>query len=156
METPGGDDPTFVGFLGEYQHTLDTKGRVILPAAHRTRLEEGLVIAAWFDRSLTLLPRARWQEVRAAVRKLAYTDREQRQFARMITSSASEGALDRQGRVTIPPRLREYASLDRDVVVVGADDHLELWDTPRWEAYRVPGLDDFANTNQSFDMGGIF
>lgn len=143
-------------FLGEYQHTLDAKGRVILPAAFREQLQEGLVMTVGLDHCLTVHPHADWQRVRANLRALRTTDRRERMFARMMTSSAHAEQLDRQGRITIPTRLREYASLAKDVTVVGADARLELWDTGRWEAYREQGMADFANTEQSFELGGIF
>lgn len=155
-DEPLGEEPEDDGFLGERQHTLDAKGRVILPAAYRQQLGRGLVIAAWLDHCLTVLPKARWREMVKSMRNMSYTDAAQRQFVRMMMSSAHPDALDKQGRVTIPTRLREFAHLDREVAVVGADDHVELWDSTRWEEYRGPGLDQFANTNQSFDLGGIF
>lgn len=143
-------------FLGEHRHTLDAKGRVILPSVFRERLQEGLVMTAWLDRCLTVHTLDGWQRVITNLRTLRSTDRRERQFLRMMTSSAHQDALDRQGRVTIPARLREYAGLGRDVTVVGADDRLELWDTPRWEQYREQGMADFADTEQPFDLGGIF
>lgn len=143
-------------FLGEYQHALDAKGRLILPSAFREHLNEGLVMTVGLDHCLTIHPHADWQRVLAGLRSLRTTDRRERMFARMVTSSAHAEELDRQGRVTIPPRLREYAGLQRDVTVVGADSRLELWDTPTWEAYRDQAMADFASTEQPFDIGGIF
>lgn len=157
MEVEGGTGPVgSARFMGERQHTLDAKGRVILPSVHREQLREGLVIAAWLDHCLTVLPNEGWERVLASLRTLRSTDRAQRQFARMMMSSAHPDTLDRQGRVTIPPRLRDYARLGKDVTVVGADDHLELWDSARWEEYRDQGMAEFANTEHSFDLGGIF
>lgn len=142
--------------MGEHRHTLDAKGRVILPSVFREQLQEGLVITAWLDNCLTVLPNHGWERVLANLRNLRSTDRRERQFVRMMMSSAHPDELDRQGRVTIPARLREYATLARDVTVVGADDRLELWDTARWEEYRDQGMAEFANTDESFDLGGIF
>lgn len=143
-------------FLGEYQHQLDDKGRLILPSAFREHLQEGLVMTVGLDHCLTIHPQADWQRVLAGLRSLRSTDRRERMFARMITSSAHAEELDRQGRVTIPPRLREYAGLRKDVTVVGWDSQIELWDTPTWEAYRNQALADFAATERPFDIGGIF
>jgi MraZ protein len=140
-------------FLGEYQHTLDPKGRVILPSAFREELGEGLVMTVGLDHCLTVHPTADWERVVAGLRSLRTTDRRERMFARVMTSSAHAEELDRQGRVTIPARLREYAGLAKDVTVVGADSRLEMWDTARWEAYRAEAMADFADTEQSFGIG---
>lgn len=143
-------------FLGEYQHTLDPKGRVILPSAFRDRLKAGLVMTVGLDNCLTIHPLDDWQRVLENLRNLRTTDRRERMFARVMTSSAHSEELDKQGRVTIPARLREYAALTKDVTVVGADMRVELWDSVRWEAYRDSAMADFANTEQPFDLGGIF
>jgi MraZ protein len=140
-------------FLGEYQHTLDPKGRVILPSTFREELGDGLVMTVGLDHCLTIHPLADWERVVEGLRNLRTTDRRERMFARIMTSSAHADALDRQGRVTIPARLREYASLVKDVTVVGADSRLELWDTSAWERYRDAAMADFANTEQPFDLG---
>ena len=142
-------------FLGEYQHTLDSKGRLILPSAFRDLLGEGLVMTVGVDRCLTVHPRHEWERVAEGLRNLRTTDRRERAFARVMTSSAHAEELDKQGRITIPARLREYASLDRDVTVVGADSRVELWDTASWEAYRDQAMADFAETDAPFDLGGF-
>lgn len=143
-------------FLGEYRHTLDSKGRVILPSAFREELEEGLVMTVGLDHCLTLHPRSDWERVVENLRALRTTDRRERMFARIMLSSAHAEELDRQGRITIPARLREYASLGRDVAVVGADSRVEVWEGSAWEAYREQAMADFANTERPFDLGGIF
>lgn len=140
-------------FLGEFQHTLDPKGRVILPSAFRELLSEGLVMTVGLDNCLMVHPAADWQRVVEGLRNLRTTDRRERMFARMITSSAHPETLDRQGRITIPARLREYAGLGKDVTVVGADARVELWDAAAWERYRDQAMQDFANTEESFDVG---
>jgi MraZ protein len=143
-------------FLGEYRHTLDSKGRVILPSAFREELEEGLVMTVGLDRCLTVHPRSDWERVVEHLRGLRTTDRRERMFARVMLSSAQPEQLDRQGRITIPARLREYASLERDVAVVGADSRVELWEGAAWDAYRDQAMADFANTERAFEIGGIF
>lgn len=140
-------------FLGEFQHTLDPKGRVILPSAFRETLTEGLVMTVGLDNCLTVHAVADWQRVVDGLRNLRPTDRRERSFARMITSSAQPDVPDRQGRITIPARLRDYANLDKDVTVVGADSRIELWNTSAWEAYRDQAMNDFANTDEAFNLG---
>ncbi|MDP8969598.1 MAG: division/cell wall cluster transcriptional repressor MraZ [Actinomycetota bacterium] len=140
-------------FLGEYQHALDPKGRLILPSAYRDDLQEGLVMTVGLDHCLAVYPLPAWERVKEGLRSLRATDRRERMFTRMVTSSAHHETLDRQGRITIPARLRDYASLTKDVAVVGADEHLELWDASRWDAYRGEGMAEFATTEQAFDLG---
>ncbi len=140
-------------FLGEFQHTLDPKGRVILPSAFRDPLKEGLVMTVGLDNCLTVHAVADWQRVVEGLRNLRPTDRRERSFARMITSSAHPEVPDRQGRITIPARLREYANLTKDVTVVGADSRVELWNSSAWESYRDQAMRDFANTDEAFNLG---
>lgn len=142
-------------FLGEFQHTLDPKGRLILPSAFRDELKEGLVMTVGLDNCLTVHPLPDWDLVVEGLRNLRTTDRRERMFARMIRSQAHPEAPDRQGRVTIPARLRGYARLTKDVTVVGADSRLELWDTSAWERYRAQAMEDFANTEQPFNLGNF-
>ena len=142
-------------YLGTNQHTLDPKGRLILPAAHRETLEAGCVLTVGHDRCVTLHPAARWAEVVEGLRQLRSTDRRERMFSRMVTSSAHPQELDKQGRITVPPHLRAYASLEREVTVVGNDDHLELWNGTAWDAYMAQALEDFADTADPFDVGGL-
>jgi len=140
-------------FLGEYQHTLDPKGRVILPSAFRDELREGLVMTVAQDNCLAIHPASDWRRVVASLRTLRSTDRRERAFARVITSSAHAEQLDRQGRITIPARLRDYAGLVKDVTVVGADSRIELWDSVAWDAYRERAMRDFAETDEAFGLG---
>lgn len=140
-------------FLGEYQHQLDSKGRLILPAAFREQLSEGLVMTVGMDHCLTVHTLADWARVREGLRVLKPTERSQRAFARVLTSSAHAEELDKQGRVTIPARLRDYAHLSGGVTVVGADSRIELWDTVRWTEYRDSAFEAFAETEESFGLG---
>lgn len=140
-------------FLGEYQHTLDSKGRLILPSAFREPLSEGLVITVSQDRCLTVHPRADWQRVLEGLRELRSTDEQQRKFLRVMTSQAHADELDKQGRITIPNRLREYAMLDREIAVVGADARIELWDAERWATYRDESMSEFAAINTPLGDG---
>lgn len=151
LELAGGDM-----FLGEYQHTLDSKGRVILPSAFREELEGGLVMTVGLDHCLTIHSRAGWEQVLDGLRALRTTDRRERMFVRMLTASAQAEELDKQGRITVPSRLREYAGLSGNVAVIGADSRIELWNAEAWETYRGEAMADFAATEHPFDVGGAF
>jgi len=140
-------------FLGEHQHSLDAKGRVILPARFRDQLEGGAVMTKALDGCLSVFPTAEFQKRAEHLQEARSRGPRQRQAARTFFAGAVEIAPDKQGRVAIPQSLREYAGLDRDVIVAGNFDHIELWDAARFrESDRVgtasivegEGIDDFA------------
>lgn len=132
-------------FLGEHQHTLDEKGRVIMPARFRDRLSGGLVFAPGQDRCIDVFPVATFERRVEKLRGLPREDGRARGFLRVLLAGAHQDTLDGQGRVTIPPRLREYAGLDRELTVVGADERAEIWDRATWEAYRQEAEAAFAD-----------
>ena len=139
-------------FLGEHQHTLDAKGRVILPSRFRERLADGLVFVPSQDRCIDVYPREAFERRVAQLRSLPREDARARAFLRTIMAGAHEETPDSQGRVTIPPRLREYAGLDKDLTVNGADEKVEIWDRETWEAYRAEAEDAFASLDTPFDL----
>lgn len=131
-------------FLGEHQHTLDDKGRVILPARFRERLAGGLVFAPGQDRCIDVYPVATFERRVEELRELPREDRQVRAYLRTFLAGAHQDAPDSQGRVTVPPRLREYAGLDRELTVVGADEKVEIWDRTAWGTYLDGAEDAFA------------
>ena len=120
---------------GEYRHSVDGKGRVAVPARFRGQLDTPAFITRWIDGCLALFPRDAWDALAAKAAGLPVTDAGARTFARFVFSGAFEAELDRQGRLLVPPSLREYAALDGEAVVVGARDHVELWSPERWAEY---------------------
>jgi MraZ protein len=139
-------------FLGEHQHTLDAKGRVILPARFRERLSSGLVFAPSQDRCIDVYPQSAFERRVEELRKLPREDERARLFLRLLMSGAHQETPDAQGRVVIPPRLREYAGLDKDLTITGADERVEIWDRGAWETYRGAGEDVFANFSDAFAL----
>lgn len=137
-------------FMGEHQHALDPKGRVTLPSSFREQLEGEVVITVGIDHCLTIHPRAEWERFAESLRTLQTTDRRTRMAARALRGSAHLDTLDKQGRVTIPVPLRDYARLQRDVTLVGADEVIELWDSANWQAYRAEAMDAYAATDEPF------
>ena len=120
-------------FLGEYTHTLDSKGRVTLPAKFRETLAQGVVVTRGLDKCLFVFTYDDWKVFTEILsEKLPFTQKSARDFSRFFFSGAVDIIPDRQGRVLIPPFLREYAGLDSDVVIIGANSRLELWDPSRW------------------------
>ncbi len=138
-------------FLGEHQHTLDDKGRVILPARFRDRLSAGLVLAPGQDRCIDVYPAANFERRIEDLRSVPREGREARRYLRILLAGAHQDSPDGQGRVTVPPRLREYAGLDRDLTVVGADEKVEIWDRRNWEDYREEAEAAFAGLDAPFD-----
>ena len=141
-------------FLGEHQHTLDVKGRVILPARFRDRLASGLVFAPSQDRCIDVYPLTAFERRVEELRAVPREDQRARAYLRVFLAGAQEEKPDGQGRVTIPPRLREYAGLDKDLTVNGADEKVEIWDRSTWDAYRGMAEDAFANLDGPFVVGG--
>ena len=139
-------------FLGEHQHTLDSKGRVILPARFRERLADGLVFVPSQDRCIDVYPRDAFERRVEELRALPREGQEARAFLRMILARAHEDQPDAQGRVTVPPRLREYARLGRELMINGADEKVELWDRAAWEDYLAEAEPAFANLDGPFQL----
>jgi MraZ protein len=122
-------------FLGTHQPRLDEKGRVFLPAKFRDELAEGLVITKGQERCLYVFPVAEFSRITEALRSAPVTAKAVRDYSRVFFASASDETPDKQGRITIPPALREYAGLDRDCVVIGANTRVEIWDAAAWDSY---------------------
>lgn len=123
-------------FLGEYEHTIDSKGRMAVPARFRSQLDRGAVISKGMGTCLSVYTMDRWEEKSAELAAGKTTD-ELRDFERRIYPSASEVELDGQGRLIIPAKLRTYAGLDSEVTVAGVRDHFEIWDRGTWEEYQA-------------------
>lgn len=121
-------------FLGEYEHSIDDKGRVAVPARFREEVAEGIILTRGFDRCLQVFPRATWEVLRQRVSSLSVGNEDVRNLRRLLFSGAADLELDRQGRILIPQNLREYASLAEQVVVVGNDTYFEIWSGERWRA----------------------
>jgi len=130
-------------FLGTHTPRLDEKGRLFLPAKYREELAGGLVITKGQERCLYVFPSEEFERIAEALRTAPVTAKAVRDSSRVFFASASDEVPDKQGRVTIPQPLRDYAGLQRDCVVIGANTRLEIWDAAAWEAYE-------ANQNEAF------
>jgi MraZ protein len=135
-------------FLGTHRPRLDEKGRLFLPAKYRDELASGLVITKGQERCLYVFPTAEFERLTEAVRSAPVTAKAVRDYSRVFFASASDETPDKQGRVTIPPGLREYAALARDCVVIGANTRLEIWDAAAWEAYEAQQNEAFSTASE--------
>lgn len=140
-------------FLGTYTPKLDEKGRFFLPAKFRDELADGLVITRAQERCLAIYPMATFVTMTQSIRNAPSTVKQVRDFQRMLAASASDDTADKQGRLTIPPQLRSYAGLGKDIVVVGAIDRVEVWDTAAWETYSAEQEPVFAEMNEEIFPG---
>lgn len=123
-------------FIGEYSHTLDEKGRVSVPAKFRLRFKEGVVVTRGLDRCLFVYPRSEWEIMAEKLSRLPITRPDSRAFARLMLAGAWDAELDSQGRVIVPEYLRQYASIEKHVVVAGLYNRVEIWDEDGWQAYK--------------------
>ncbi|HNS38967.1 MAG: division/cell wall cluster transcriptional repressor MraZ [Anaerolineae bacterium] len=123
-------------FLSEYEHTIDDKGRLTIPAKYRPYLAAGMVITRGLDRNLMAFSLEGFEELAARVNGLPWGDSRAREFRRRIFSGAVDLIPDRQGRVLLPPYLRKFAGIQADVVIVGLHDHLEIWSSDAWAPVR--------------------
>jgi MraZ protein len=135
-------------FLGTHSPRLDEKGRLFLPAKFRDELAEGVVITKGQERCLFVFPMGEFRRVTEALSQAPVTQKTVRDYSRVFFASAWQEVPDRQGRVTIPPALREYAGLSKDCVVIGANTRVEIWDTAAWETYLSDREQAFADLEE--------
>ncbi|MGI6097518.1 MAG: division/cell wall cluster transcriptional repressor MraZ [Dethiobacteria bacterium] len=122
-------------FMGEYQHTVDAKGRLIMPAKFRDELGEKFIVTRGLDQCLFVYPLVEWSRLEEKFKTLPFTKRENRAFMRLFFSGATECELDKQGRILIPTNLREYACIQREVVIIGVSTRVEVWSKAVWGEY---------------------
>ncbi|KIL26596.1 inhibitor of RsmH and transcriptional regulator [Bacillus altitudinis] len=131
-------------FMGEYQHTIDTKGRMIIPAKFRDDLGEQFVLTRGLDQCLFGYPMSEWKLIEEKLKALPLTKKDARAFTRFFFSGAVECDLDKQGRINIASNLLQYAKLEKECVVIGVSNRIELWSKSIWEQYTEEQEDSFA------------
>jgi len=142
-------------FLGTYTPRLDDKGRLILPAKFREQLEAGVVVTRGQERCLYVFPADEFARIAGQLRQAPVTSKQARDYLRVFLSGASDEAMDRQGRITVPATLRSYAGLSRDCAVIGAGERVEIWDAAAWDAYLAEQESAFAHQAEEV-VPGIF
>ncbi len=122
--------------LGEYKHNLDTKGRLAIPVKFREKLAGGAIITRGLDNCLFVFAMKEWEALAAKLTALPLAQANSRAFARLMLAGASDVELDSQGRILVPDYLRKYAGLEKQAVVAGLYNRIEIWDSAEWEKYK--------------------
>lgn len=141
-------------FMGEYNHTVDEKGRLIMPAKYREQLGDTFFVTQGFDGCLYVYPQSEWANIEENLRKLPSMKRGARDLTRRFLGHAAELEIDKQGRVLLPAKLRSLANIKKDVVLVGVLDKIEIWDKEKWESnmtYTDEDMEEIAN--EMADLG---
>jgi MraZ protein len=141
--------------LGEYQHSLDTKGRITIPSRLRDGLGERFVVTKGLDSCLFVYPLAEWAALEEKLRSLPLTRSDARSFVRLLFSGAVECEPDKQGRVLLPPNLRSHARLEKDVYLLGVSNRVEIWDKEIWEQYSSQAAASFEEAAEQLEGLGI-
>lgn len=142
-------------FLGTHSPRLDDKGRLILPARFREQLAGGLVVTRGQDRCLYVFTGRDFEELHDRLRQAPVSSKQARDYLRVLLSGASDEVPDKQGRITIPTALRQYAGLTRDLAVIGAGSRVELWDAAAWATYLADRETAFSETAEEV-VPGLF
>ncbi|MDO4664891.1 MAG: division/cell wall cluster transcriptional repressor MraZ [Actinomycetaceae bacterium] len=142
-------------FLGTYEPKLDDKGRLILPSKYRDDLADGLVITRGQDRCLYVFPQEEFARMYQELRRAPLASKQARDFIRVMLSGALDDKPDKQGRITIPVSLRQYAGLSRDLAVIGAGSRVEIWSRAAWQQYLEGNEQAFSDTAEEV-IPGLF
>lgn len=130
--------------MGQYEHTIDAKGRVIIPAKFRGELGDRFVLTKGLDNCLFVYSLEEWKNIEAKLKTLPLTKKDARAFTRFFLAGAVECEIDKQGRILIPANLREHAKIEKDVIFIGVSTRVEIWSKEVWEEYS-------NNTDVSFE-----
>ena len=140
-------------FLGTYEPKLDEKGRVILPARFREDMEGGIVLTRGQEHCIYAFPAQEFEQMTVELRRAPLSSKQARDYIRVLLSGAYKEVPDKQGRITLPPDLRKYAGLDRELTVIGAGSRAEIWNSPAWNDYLSVQEDVFSQTENEIIPG---
>ena len=143
-------------FTGEYKHSIDDKGRLIIPSKIRQEIGKEIIITRGLDGCLFGYPKDTWKKRIEELNSLQYTKKDVRAFTRFFTSGAVTLDFDKQGRINIPNYLSDYASLDKDVVIIGVSDRIEIWSDKAWDEFlnnNIDRLSDIAENLFDANLG---
>ena len=142
-------------FIGEYKHNMDKKRRVIIPASFRSDLESNFVMTRGLDNCLFVYPREEWKILEDKLTSLPITNKSSRTFVRFFFSGATECDFDKQGIISIPSNLRDYANLEKEIVIIGLANRIELWASENWDGYLAEAEDSYEEIAEQMDELGI-
>lgn len=141
-------------FMGEYNHTIDAKGRLIIPSKFRETLGDTFVVTKGLDGCLFVYDNVEWNVFEEKLKSLPITNKDARQFARFFLAGAAEVEVDKQGRILVPNVLREFAELNKDVVLIGVASRIEIWSRERFEGIATyEDMDEIAEHMAEFGLG---
>ncbi|TCT16847.1 MraZ protein [Natranaerovirga pectinivora] len=141
-------------FMGEYKHTIDEKGRLIVPSKFRDMLGDTFVVTKGLDNCLFIYPEQEWQAFEEKLKNLPVANKGARKFTRFFLAGANQCTVDKQGRILVPNNLREFACLDKEVILIGVSNRIEIWSKDNWNTYNNDDdidMDDIAD--QMADLG---
>lgn len=140
-------------FMGEHVHTIDLKGRIIIPAKFREHLNDGFILTRGMDGCLFGYPPQEWIQFEEKLKKLSIAKKDARAFTRFFFSGATEVNIDKQGRINIPTTLRQHAALEKECVIIGVSNRIEIWAQDRWDDYFTMSEDAFNDIAENlFDF----
>ena len=140
-------------FIGEYQHALDSKNRMIVPSKLREELGNKFVITKGLDGCLYAYPQDEWKNLEEKMKTLPLTNRDARSFVRFFFAGACEIEMDKQGRGLIPQNLKEYAGIEKEIVSIGVLSRVEIWSREKWEEYNNSNIDFESIAENMSDLG---
>ena len=141
-------------FMGEYNHTVDTKGRLIVPSKFREQLGDEFVVTKGLDGCLFVYSKSEWENIEEKFRNVPLTTKDARKFARFFFAGAASCEVDKQGRILLPVVLRVYAGIEKDVVSVGVFNRVEIWDKDKWqESNSYDDMDEIAEHMADLGLG---
>lgn len=141
--------------MGEYQHNIDEKGRMIVPAKFRNGLGDHFVLTRGLDNCLFIYPMEEWEILENKLKNLPLTKKDARSFTRFFFSGAVECELDKQGRISVPQTLRSYSKLEKECIVIGVSNRVEIWAKSLWDEYAMESEESFeeiAENLMDFDI----
>lgn len=142
-------------FIGEYQHNLDDKGRLAVPAKFRTLLEQGAVVTKGLDNCLFLYPKDKWEKIAQKFANLPISQAKARAFSRHMLAGAMNVEFDSQGRITLPEYLRKFANLNKKTIIAGLFDRLEIWNEEDWNKFKANSEKSSESIAESLKEMGI-
>ena len=142
-------------FMGEYHHTIDEKKRLIIPSKFRAELGESFVITRGLENCLFVYSLVEWNKITEKLKKLPFTKQNARYFNRFLLSGATITELDKQGRANIPSTLTEFAKLEKDWVIIGVNDRLEIWSKGKWEEFFNANNENLSDIAEDLFAGDI-